>query len=248
MSPRGKSTTRQYYLFAEEYFATGKWLEAMKRSVSRVVREERRRERAENESTATTGNSVGAGNNMSRSDGGVRLGAASDLTRSASLWASATYTPTAHLVRRRSQDSLTPAHDETTPAKNETAKKELKKRKKDKKKRKQKRRDKNVKEGEEAEPKDSEEAAREEVQAVAAAEEVVEDEIRLEPEGDKRSIGDAQEEAKEIVSVPTQAEAPSVLATGLASPSTVDTVVIVDSRPSIDTPAEETKSAAVPAP
>jgi hypothetical protein len=145
----------------------------------------------------------------------------------------------------------TPAHDETTPAKNETAKKELKKRKKDKRKRKQKRRDKeekNVKEGEEAEPKDSEEAAREEVQAVAAAEEVVEDEIRPEPEGDKRSIGDAQEEAKEIVSVPTQAEAPSVLATGLASPSTVDTVVIVDSRPSIDTPAEETKSAAVPAP
>ncbi|ELR17763.1 uncharacterized protein ACA1_065830 [Acanthamoeba castellanii str. Neff] len=78
VSPR-KQVVRKYYLFAEAYFATGKWLEAMKLSVARVAREERRRMRAESCEAASGGGG--------RGDAG--------LTSSGRLWTSSTLTPTA---------------------------------------------------------------------------------------------------------------------------------------------------------
>jgi hypothetical protein len=103
VSPR-KQVVRKYYLFAEAYFATGKWLEAMKLSVARVAREERRRMRAESCEAASGGGG--------RGDAG--------LTSSGRLWTSSTLTPTA----RRPDGAKN--EEETTTRGNEEAEQEEK--------------------------------------------------------------------------------------------------------------------------
>lgn len=108
MSPR-KQAVRKYYLFAEEYFATGKWLEAMKLSVARVAREERRRMRAESCEAATASGGGGQG------DG---------LTNSGRLWTSSTLTPTAHRPDGATNDAKN--EEETTTRENDEAEQEEK--------------------------------------------------------------------------------------------------------------------------
>lgn len=100
-----KQVVRKYYLFAEEYFATGKWLEAMKLSVARVAREERRRMRAESCEAATASGQGDAG-----------------LTSSGRLWTSSTLTPTAHRPDGATKDAKN--EEETTTRENEEAEQE----------------------------------------------------------------------------------------------------------------------------
>ena len=109
VSPR-KQVVRTYYLFAEEYFATGKWLEAMKLSVARVAREERRRMRTESCEVATASGGGGQG------DAG--------LTSSGRLWTSSTLTPTAHRPDGATNDAKN--EEETTTRENEEAEQEEK--------------------------------------------------------------------------------------------------------------------------
>ncbi len=98
---------RKYYLFAEEYFATGKWLEAMKLSVARVAREERRRMRAESCEVATAS---GQGDTV--------------LTSSGRLWTSSTLTPTAHRPDGATNDAKNEEETTTTTRENEEAEQE----------------------------------------------------------------------------------------------------------------------------